>query len=157
MLMTSSLLYENPTYMTFFNTSAAFTPRPSSPWKLKKISNCHSWTHSSRGIETILFLSESVNINILVQDKTKLFFLNIRQQVQVCLVSFSFAFTSPSLTMHSDKGKTSSGKFLQNVSSQGLLKFTFIFIHMISCLSQNLSSLCKTVIVKCVLIGCFSE
>ena len=57
MLMTSSLLYENPTYMTFFNTSTAFTPRPSSPWKLKKIPNSHSWTHSSRGIETTLFLS----------------------------------------------------------------------------------------------------
>ena len=45
------------TYMTFFNTSTAFTPRPR--WKLKKILNFHSWTHSSRGIETTLFLSES--------------------------------------------------------------------------------------------------
>ena len=45
-------------YMTFLNTSTAFTPRPSSPWKLKKIPNSHSWTHSSRGIETTLFLSE---------------------------------------------------------------------------------------------------
>ena len=59
MLMTSSLLYENPTCMTFFNTSTDFTPRPSSPWKLKKHPNSHSWTHSSRGIETTLFLSES--------------------------------------------------------------------------------------------------
>ena len=50
---------ENPNYMTFFNTSTAFTPRPSSPWKLKKIPNSHSWTHSSRGTETRLFLSES--------------------------------------------------------------------------------------------------
>ena len=31
MLMTSSLLYENPIHMTFFNISTAFTPRQNLP------------------------------------------------------------------------------------------------------------------------------
>ena len=35
-LMTSSLLYENPTYMTSFNISTAFTPRQNLPWKLNR-------------------------------------------------------------------------------------------------------------------------
>ena len=53
----------------FFSTSTAFTPGPSSPWKLKKIPNSHSWTHSSRGIETTLFLSESTG-NLHTQTNT---------------------------------------------------------------------------------------
>ena len=61
MLMTSSLLYENPTYMTSFNMSTVFTPKQSLPWKLNRIPNSHSWTHSSRGIVTTPSPSESTH------------------------------------------------------------------------------------------------
>ena len=57
MLMTFSLLYENPTYMTFFSISTAFTRRQSLPWELKRTPSSHSWTHSSRGMVTTPFPS----------------------------------------------------------------------------------------------------
>ena len=48
----SFLLYGNPTYMTSFNLSTVFTPRQILQWKLNRIPNSHSWTHSSRRIVT---------------------------------------------------------------------------------------------------------
>ena len=69
MFMTSSLLYENPTYMTSFNISTAFTPRQSLPWKLNRTPNFYSWTHSTRGIVTTPFPSESTG-NLHTQTKT---------------------------------------------------------------------------------------
>ena len=67
--MTSSLLHENPTYMTCFNMSTAFTPRQSLPGKLNGTLNSHSWTHSFRGIVTTPFLSESTG-NLHTQTNT---------------------------------------------------------------------------------------
>ena len=55
----ASLLYENPTYITSFSMSTAFTPRQNLPWKLNRTPNSQSWTHSSRGIVTTLFPSGS--------------------------------------------------------------------------------------------------
>ena len=56
MLMTSSLLHENPTYMTSFNIPTAFTPRQSIPWKLNRTPNSHSWTHLSGWTQTYQYL-----------------------------------------------------------------------------------------------------
>ena len=54
MLMTSSLLYENTTYMTIFSISTAFTPRQSLPWKLKRTTSFHSGhTHPEDSDNTI--------------------------------------------------------------------------------------------------------
>ena len=44
-------------------------PRQSLPWKLNRIPNSHSWTHSSRGIVTTPSLSESTG-NLHTQTNT---------------------------------------------------------------------------------------
>ena len=79
MLMMSFLLYENPTYMTSFNISTAFTPRQSLPWKLNRTPKFHSWTHSSRGIVTTTFPSESTG-NLHTQTNTLNSHLNIQPE-----------------------------------------------------------------------------
>ena len=48
-LMTSSLLYENPTHMTFFNISTAFTTGQSLPCKLKKTESTTPFPSESTG------------------------------------------------------------------------------------------------------------
>ena len=48
---------------------SSFTSRQSLPWKLNRTLNSHSWTHSSRGIVTTPFLSESTG-NLHTQTNT---------------------------------------------------------------------------------------
>ena len=68
MLMTSSLLNENPTY-DFFQYIDSLHPKTKFTMETEEIPNSHSWTHSSRGIETTLFLSESTG-NLHTQTNT---------------------------------------------------------------------------------------
>ena len=65
--------------MTSFNISTAFTPRQSLPWKLNTTPNSHSWTHSSRGIVTTPFPSESAG-NLHTQTNTLNSYLIIRPE-----------------------------------------------------------------------------